>query len=123
MASGIEIRDKNGNIIMSNDDLTTYAIGQAKINMWENKTIQNNALIGKDFWYAIQSFDSYPQDAFQSTLGCGYYIPKLSYDKNSGTANFTWETEIYNSMHAGGFEGFTTMIMGVSNINIIYGGI
>ena len=58
MASGIEIRDKNGNIIMSNDDLTTYTIGQAKINMWENKTIQNNALIGKDFWYAIQSFDS-----------------------------------------------------------------
>lgn len=123
MAAGIEIFDANGNLIMSHEDMTTYAIGEAEIISWQNKTIQNDALIGKDFWFNIKHFSTYPNAKYQQNLGVGYYIPALSYNKNTGTATFTWDASIKTAMNDGGFVGFSMCMMGASDFTIVYGGI
>ena len=123
MAAGIEIFDANGNLLMSHEDLTTYALGEEQITAWEDKIIQNDALIGKEFWFSIKHYATYPNAKYQQNLGVGYYIPELTYNKETGAATFKWDATVKSCMSGGDFTAFTMSLMGASDFTIIYGGI
>lgn len=125
VAAGIEIYNADGSINLSNNDLTTFVLGEKHIDLMVDTEIQNNYLIGKNFWYAILNYDDVPVGRWNKGRGLGYYIPDLTFDSITGTAKFTWSKEYYNvifdenatqgaslGMVRNGYAGFT----------IIYGG-
>lgn len=120
----LDIFDNRGRKTTSLKSLTTYVLGTKHVTAWEDFTIQDDNLIGHDFWWNVTTYATHPKAYYHSDLGCGYYLPSLDYDILTGTAVFTWDKTIKNELTNGdGTTRLFTAMIGVSDYDIVYGGI